>query len=262
MVPSELDSLAFGASRWRVRVPFDDSMRFTLLVDFDAMFACGCELPFAPLLHFEIGNRTVTLERIELLDARTNRLCRRQTALDGRPTIDRCTSLRPGRGPVLRAGGTASRVDRQPVLRARRRTGDRRDDAHGRSDAMRGVRGRARTQRVDEPCLVVFRLDVDGRRALPREPGRVRGSLARRGCRSLVVAVPREAPDREHHCSSRQTTVVRLCLWCRMGSRAGEVQTSHRRARARRPVSPSGRRAGRACRCRLHRRRLEDGTTF
>ena len=72
VMPSELDSLAFGASRWRVRVPSDDSMSFTLLVDFDDMFACGCELPFAPLLHFEIGNRTVTLERIELLDARTN----------------------------------------------------------------------------------------------------------------------------------------------------------------------------------------------
>ena len=55
---------------WRMREPTVGDERFTLLVDFDEMFACGCGLACAVVLHFELAPGTVTLQRIELLDAR------------------------------------------------------------------------------------------------------------------------------------------------------------------------------------------------
>lgn len=55
---------------WRLREPTGEAARFTLLADFDDLFACDCGFAFAVLLHFELAPGTVTMQQIELLDAR------------------------------------------------------------------------------------------------------------------------------------------------------------------------------------------------
>jgi hypothetical protein len=57
---------------WRLREPIGDDARFTLLADFDDLYACDCGFAFAVLLHFELAPGTVTMQAIELLDARQN----------------------------------------------------------------------------------------------------------------------------------------------------------------------------------------------
>ena len=69
--PGETHPLARMAahSEWsRIRDAVGD--RFTVLVDEDDMVRCDCGCPCAPLLHFLRGPRTITLERVELIDAR------------------------------------------------------------------------------------------------------------------------------------------------------------------------------------------------
>ncbi len=55
---------------WRLRERAGDGTRFTLLADLDDLFGCDCGMAFAMVLHFELAPKTVTLQQIELLDAR------------------------------------------------------------------------------------------------------------------------------------------------------------------------------------------------
>ena len=78
-VVKQLDQMPGHRSTWsRVRPPPRPRLRpqpgerFTILADVEHMVRCACGCPCVPVLHFVRGPGTIMLERVELVDAKTD----------------------------------------------------------------------------------------------------------------------------------------------------------------------------------------------